>query len=86
MLADSLLYYGFITETSSHYNPIWINPIYPTDPDDDGGGMCLAIIRKKFDTKEEALKYVKEKRAEGYATVSYKDADGKYVVEYDDGK
>jgi hypothetical protein len=79
-VANSLYYYGFITETSSHYNPIWIDP----NPD-DGDDMCFTLIVRTFDTLEEAREYAKGKAKEGYETVTSKTKDGKYLVTYDDG-
>ena len=77
----NLIYFGFITETSSYYNPnIWIVPDEPTDPD-DGGGMCFD--RKEFQSTnfKEAQAWAKERMSEGYeVSINKRGKGGQYLA------
>lgn len=76
--ADNLIYYGFITETSSYYDPkIFIdnpdNPFIDIDSGDDGMPMYANKITTK--NKNRFDRWVKRKVERGY-TVSYWYEDG----------
>ena len=83
----SLMYYGFITETSIYYNPnIWVYPDDPSiDPDsNDGGGMCFS--HKRFNNFDSAWAYAKEQAKEGYeVSLRYYKKKGFWDVEVHDG-
>ncbi len=85
---NPLFHYGFVTESSIHFDPIWTDPVNIDEPYDDGGDLCFKIVRRKFDTFDEAWDYAMEKISlrEGNSVNIYKDKDtGKYIVSYDDG-
>jgi hypothetical protein len=81
-IADKLIYYGFITESSSYYN---LN-IFIDNPDDAGADRCFTIIRNGFDTFKEGWGYLMEKVKAGYqVSIAIDKKTGKYIVSYDDG-
>jgi hypothetical protein len=83
---NTLIHYGFITPTSSYYDPnIWIEPDYPTDPDDDGG-MCFVVIITTFDNSKDAWAFLMEMCKKGYeVSIKQDPKTKKWTVSYDDG-
>ncbi|MDR0604300.1 MAG: hypothetical protein LBG80_08380 [Bacteroidales bacterium] len=85
-IEKALYYYGFITETSIHYDPynpnIWIVPI------GGGGSMCFAVVDSKtFDNFKEAQKWATEKMDKGYTTcINYDKKTNTYLVTVNDNK
>ena len=85
--AEALLYCGFISETSSYYDPtIEIYPDSPTiDPDDDGG-LCFEYIivdSKGFGNANDAAQWGADQveGKDGYkATINYNKKKKEYFV------
>jgi len=82
---NALYYYGFVTESSIYYEPIWIVPDYPTNPDDDGGGVCFDSGQANFKKKKEAVKFAMEKAKDNHYVRVDKDSErGGWTVSYKD--
>lgn len=81
----SLINYGFITETSSYYDPnIWIIPSDTINSDDNGGGMCFDSGKKEFKEKKAAREFAMGKAKTNHAITIYGNRRGGWVVTYVD--
>ena len=81
---DAHFYYGFITETSSYYDPTWINPDVPIDTNEGGGGMCFGwiIVGSHYSQDfNETQAWAHEQMDKGYTvSINYHKETNEYVA------